>query len=62
MIHFAPDVYVHSQVVGKTAAILCDIILLEEPDFFDDIEHIRKICDPARKKQEVIQNNNKSWC
>ena len=53
MIHFAPDVYVHSQVVGKTAAILCDIILLEEPDFFDDIEQIRTITNPDAKQQAV---------
>ncbi len=53
MIHFAPDVYVHSQVVGKTTAILCDIILLEEPNFFDDIEQIRAITNFDAKRQAV---------
>ena len=53
MIHFAPDVYVHSQVVGETAAVLCDIILREESDFFDDIEQIKKITNPTAKRQTV---------
>ena len=29
--------------------------MYEEPGFFDDIEHIRQISDPVRKKQEVVQ-------
>lgn len=53
MIHFAPDVYVHSQVVGKTAAVFCDILLFEEPDFFDDIEQIKTITNPNAKQQAV---------
>lgn len=53
MIHFAPDVYVHSQVVGKAAAVFCDIILHEEPNFFDDIEQIKIIDNPYRKQQSV---------
>ena len=55
LLYFAPHIYIHSHVTGKVASTLCEIIMDEEPNFFDDIEHIRKICDPARKKQEVIQ-------
>lgn len=51
--HFAPDVYVHSQVVGKVAAVFCDILQQEEPDFFDDIEQIKKIQNPNTKRHAV---------
>lgn len=54
LIRFAPEIYVHSQVVGKAAKTLCEIIMNEEPAFFDDIEYIRDIKDPEKKKAEVI--------
>lgn len=54
LIRFAPGVYLHSQVVGKAARVFCEIIMNEEPDFFDDIDHIREITDPEIKKQEVL--------
>lgn len=54
LIHFAPDIFVHSQVVGKVAAVLCDTILSEEPDFFDDIEQLQQIQNPAAKRQAVL--------
>ena len=55
LLHFAPDIYVHSQVVGKTAAAFCEIIMNEEPAFFDDIEYIRKISDPDAKREAVLE-------
>lgn len=55
LIHFAPDIYVHSQVVGKTASAFCDIIIKEEPDFFDDITHIQKIAEPEAKRQAILE-------
>ena len=54
LIHFAPDVYVHSQVVGKTASAFCELIMREEPAFFDDIESVQKRSDPDAKRQEVL--------
>lgn len=54
LMYFAPDIYVHSQVVGRVSSALCEIIMNEEPSFFDDIEHIRAIKDPEKKKQEVL--------
>ena len=51
---FAPDIYVHSHVVGRAAAALCEIIIDEEPSFFDDMEHIRQIQDIEEKRQKVI--------
>lgn len=54
LIRFASGVYLHSQVVGKVARMLCEIIMNEEPAFFDDIDFIREIEAPERKKQEVL--------
>ena len=51
---FAPDIYVHSWVVGKTAALFCKLIIEEEPCFFDDIDSIRQICDPEEKQRELL--------
>lgn len=55
LLHFAPDIYVHSHVVGQAAAVLCGIILNEEPTFFDDIEYIRQIPAFAAKRQAVLE-------
>ncbi|MDE7322178.1 MAG: hypothetical protein K2N73_05515 [Lachnospiraceae bacterium] len=55
LLYFAPHIYIHSQVTGKVASVFCDIIMDEDPTFFDDIEHIRLISDPVKKKQEVLQ-------
>lgn len=55
LLHFAPDIYVHSQVVGKTAAALCEVIFHEEPEFFDDIDYIRLIQSPQLKRQAVLE-------
>lgn len=54
LIHFAPDAYVHSQVVGKAASAFCAMIMDEEPAFFDDIDSIREITDPDAKRQQVL--------
>lgn len=55
LIHFAPDIYVHSQIVGKTAVAFCEIIMNEDPAFFDDIESIHKISDPDAKREAVLE-------
>lgn len=51
----APSVYVHSWTVGKAAAVFCEIIMDEEPNFFDDIDFIRQIDDPKAKKDAAIK-------
>jgi len=51
---FVPDLYVHSYIVGKAAAVFCELILSEEPAFFDDIEHIKRIENPEEKRREVL--------
>ena len=51
---FAPDIFVHGHVVGRTAAALCEVIMDEESTFFDDIEHICQIQDAQEKRQKVI--------
>lgn len=55
LIHFAPDIYVHSQVVGKTAAAFCEIIISEDPAFFDDIAYIRQISNPDAKREAILE-------
>lgn len=52
--HFLPEIYTHSYIVGKTAGILCDLILKEEPGYFDDIESVREIMDPQKKRAEIL--------
>ncbi len=54
LIRFAPGIYLHSQIVGKAARVLCEIIMNEEPEFFDDIDFIRNIEEPEKKKEEVL--------
>lgn len=51
---FAPSVYVHSVQVARVAKTLCGIIMDEEPGFFDDIDFIRDIADPAEKRRAVL--------
>lgn len=52
---FAPEVFVHSHAVGNAAQVLCRILLEEEPAFFDDMEHIRRIRDREEKKKAVLE-------
>lgn len=54
-LRLAPTVYVHSWTVGRAAAAFCEIIMDEEPGFFDDIDFIREIDDPAEKKKAVME-------
>ena len=54
LVRFAPDTYIHSYTVGKTAVALCEIILSEEPTFFDDMEEIAEIEDMDEKRQEIL--------
>lgn len=51
----APSIYVHSWIVGKAAAVFCEIIMDEEPEFFDDIDFIRQIDDFKAKKDAAIK-------
>lgn len=55
LLHFAPDIYVHSHVVSKTAVAFCEILLGEDPAFFDDIGYIHQISDPDAKRQAVLE-------
>lgn len=53
-IRFAPEVYIHSQVVGTVAEVFCKILLEEEPSFFDDIDFLREMEDPDEKRQKIL--------
>lgn len=54
LMRFAPEIFVHSWIVGKGAVTLCGIILEEEPEFFDDIGMFREISDSEEKKQRIL--------
>lgn len=56
LLRFAPEIYVHSRIVGEAARALCGMILDEEPSFFDDMEDIRQISDPAGKRRRVLDD------
>lgn len=53
LIRFAPEIYVHSWTVGRAAEALCDAIMKEEPDFFNDMDFIREISDPEDRRHAV---------
>lgn len=54
MLRFAPEVYVHSRIVGEASSVLCGLIVDEEPAFFDDIEEIAAVEGPAEKRSQVL--------
>lgn len=54
LLRFATDIYLHTQMVGAAARALCELILEDDPSFFDDISFIRAIRDPAKKHREVL--------
>ncbi|MDE7260657.1 MAG: hypothetical protein K2N78_01130, partial [Oscillospiraceae bacterium] len=54
MARFAPEIYLHARAVGSGAMELCGILLEEEPAFFDDMEEIRALEDPAEKRKAVL--------
>lgn len=52
---FVPDIFIHSFTVGRAAAELCDIILKEEPAFFDDIEMFQGMTDGEEKRRRILE-------
>lgn len=54
LVRFAPEVYLHSQIVGTAAAAFCGLIMEDEPNFFDDIDFIRAVDNPAEKRRVVL--------
>ena len=54
MVRFAPEIYLHARMVAAGAVALCEVLLAEEPAFFDDIEEIRAIKDPEKKRKTVL--------
>ncbi len=54
MLRFAPEAYVHAQMVGEAAKALCGLIMEDEPAYFDDIDFLRAVRDPEEKRQAVL--------
>lgn len=55
MLRFAPEAYIHAQMVGEAARALCDLIMEDEPSFFDDIDFLRAVRDPEEKRLAVLE-------
>lgn len=54
LLRFAPEVYFHSQTVGEAARAFCDVILKDDPGFFDDIDFVRGVSNPEEKRRVVL--------
>lgn len=54
LLRFAPEVYLHAQIVGEAAKEFCAVIWEDNPAFFDDIPFIRAIADREEKRREVL--------
>lgn len=54
LLRFAPEIYCHCQTVGAGAKALSEIIMDHDPAFFDDIDFIREITDPEKKRETVL--------
>ena len=51
---FVPDLYLCSRSVASGAMALCEVLLEEEPGFFDDIEEIRALGSAGEKRTAVL--------
>lgn len=56
LLRFAPEVYLHSRMVGEAARALCGLIMEEEPTFFDDVVKFQQIDDPEAKRRQVLDD------
>lgn len=54
MLRFAPEVYLHSWIVGTGVKALCGLILEEEPAYFDDMEEMATLDDPEEKRRRLL--------
>ncbi|MDE7262858.1 MAG: hypothetical protein K2N78_12480 [Oscillospiraceae bacterium] len=53
MARFTPDLFLHARAVAAGAAALSEIMLESDPEFFDEMEDIQAIKDPAAKRRAV---------
>ncbi|MDE7218774.1 MAG: hypothetical protein K2O45_04025 [Oscillospiraceae bacterium] len=56
MLRFAPGLYLHCWMVGTAARAMCQLILEEEPGFFDDMEGLQDIRDPEEKRRTILHS------
>lgn len=55
MSRFAPEIYVHSQMVGRAAAALCGRIFDKEPAFFDGVASVAAAGGREAKREELAR-------
>lgn len=56
ILRFMPEVYIHSRMVARIARTLCGFLMDRDPAFFDDIDSIRSISDPAEKRRAALDH------
>lgn len=54
ILHFSPELYIHSRTVAEMAKVLCGFLLERDGSFFDGIPFLRDISDPAKKREAVL--------
>lgn len=50
-----PDVYVRSWIVSEVSAAICEAVMEDEPQIFDDVPAAAGIGDVEAKKQAIVQ-------
>ncbi len=56
LLRFAPEVYLHSWITGTACKAVCEMILDEEPDFFDDAEDFHQIAGNEEKRRQILND------
>ena len=54
ILHFSPELYIHSRAVAEVAKVLCGFLLERDGGCFDGIPFIRDISEPAKKREAVL--------
>lgn len=55
MQRMAGPIYLRGLRAGAMLRLFCDTIIRDQPDFFDDIEFLRAIRDPAEKREALLR-------
>lgn len=54
LLHFSPEVRIHSRIVAEAAKALCGFVLDRDEGFFDGIGFLHDLKDPAEKRKAVL--------
>lgn len=54
LLRFLPEIYAHGRVTAELAQVLAAAVLDRDGNFFDDIDAIRAVADPTKKRYAVL--------